>query len=128
MICNLSFKRLHAVAACLAALLVSQPSWAGENGELAENNETELAPASLRDFDAKGATFTEKFNQQAPFEVSFSPSNLKSYTEGLPTDFVRAERNFGQVDPAFEPEKPILWLKVRFDQENTLRSRISDIF
>ena len=90
--------------------------------------EAYFSPGSQETIDVSNATFTKRLSDQQPLEVSFAASNLKSYTEGLPSDFVQAERNLGQVDPGFEPEKPILWLKVRFDQENTLRSRISDLF
>lgn len=46
-----------------------------------------------------------------PVRLNFYSSNLKGYTEGLPTGFANAERSVGQTSPTFEPEQPMVWLR-----------------
>ena len=73
-------------------------------------------------------SFADKFNALTPVEIAFSSSTLKSYTQGLPTDFVQSERNFGQIDPAYDHESPIIWLKVSFDGKDGFVSRLKELF
>ena len=107
----------------LAALALPTAAAADTTGRI--KSESQILE---EEFGGPELTVAEAFNEEVPFEISFAKSNLDSYTEGLPLDLAQTERSFGQVDPAFEPEKPIVWLKVSFDRKNTLRSRLSDMF
>ena len=61
-------------------------------------------------------------------KLSLYSSDLESYVVGLPGDLATAERNLGQVQAQFDQQPPMLWLKMSFDRENTLRSKLSGLF
>lgn len=107
-----------------STLATGSAAWADE-----ETLDLAPRPTALTsvNYDQEG-DLLEEFYQKTSVKFQLYPNYLDGYVDGLPSGLAVAERNIGQVQSEFDQQKPMLWLKMKFDARNSLRSKLGSLF